>query len=123
MAGVLIATVLAIVALIWIALYIVREQARRHVAASDELHDARTPTLEYEVPAGVDVAVVLAAVEQAGYTATVETLHGDRTLLVKCPQGIEAERDRIRSVIENAGSASFDHQVPTPTDVHFRDEI
>ena len=122
MAGVLIATVVAIVTLVWIVAYVVREQARTHERTDRELHDARTPTLEYAVPRGVDPAVLVAALEQAGYSTTVDSRGGPQVLLVKCPRGLDAERDQVRAVIENADNPSVDHQVPLPTHVRFRDE-
>ena len=71
---------------------------------------------------GKDVFVHITAVEQAGYGATVDSRGGPQVLLVKCPRGLDAERDQVRAVIENADNPSVDHQVPLPTHVRFRDE-
>ena len=122
MAGVLIASVLAIVALAGIVLYVVREQARKHDEVDRELHDAHAPTLEYAVPLGVDPVVLVAALEQAGYSTTVDARGGPQLLLVKCPRGADRERDQVRSVLESADNPSVDHEVPLPTQVRFRDE-
>ena len=119
------AVVAAIVALLLITLYVLREQTgflRRHEQVDQELHSDRTPTLAYEVPVGQDPTVVLAALGQAGYTATSDNTHPRQTVLIACPGGIEGERARVRAVIESAGVTAPDDGVPVPVEVRFRDE-
>ena len=119
------AVVAAIVALLLITLYVLREQTgflRRHEQVDQELHSDRTPTLAYEVPVGQDPTVVLAALGQAGYTAASDNTHPRQTVLIACPGGIEGERARVRAVIESAGVTAPDDGVPVPVEVRFRDE-
>ena len=122
MIGVLLATVIAIAALIWIAVYVFREQASRSIKVSEELNDDRTPTLEYAVPTGQDPAVILAALESAGYTATADPHHAHQRVLVACPDGVDQQRSQVRSVIESASVTAMDDGVPIQPDVRFRDE-
>jgi hypothetical protein len=122
MAGVLIATTVAVVALIWIVLYVVRQQMIRREQIDQELHDPHTPILEYDVPTGQDPTVILAALERSGYIVTVESSHPHQRVLVACPSGIDRERARVRAVIQAASVSSMDDGVPLRVDVRFRDE-
>jgi hypothetical protein len=122
MIGVLLATVLAFAALAWLVLYVVREQAAKRIRVSEVLHDDHTPTLEYSVPTGQDPAVILAALERAGYTATADPNHGHQRVLVACPAGMDQQRSEVRSVIESASVTAMDDGVPLEVDVRFRDE-
>jgi len=122
MAGVLIATVLAVGALVWIVVYVVRQESIRRARIDEELHDARMPTLEYEVPTGQDPAVILAALEREGYTATVDPAHVHQLMLIACPFGVDRERARVRAVIEAATVSAMADGVPTQVEVRFCDE-
>ena len=103
---------ISLVALGSLALYVLREQslAREHVEA--ELHDAHTPKLEFSVPTGQDPALILAALERAGFTAGVDPHGVHQVVMVKCPEGADRARREVREVI----GASLH------TEVHFRDE-
>lgn len=120
------AVVAAVIALALITFYVVRQQTgflRRREEIDHELHSERVPTLEYAVPTGQDPAVVLAALEQAGYTATTDTTtHPHQTVLIACPGGVEGERARVRSVIESANVTTPDDGAPVDRVVRFRDE-
>jgi hypothetical protein len=122
MMGVAIATVLVFVVIVGMAMYVVREHVRKRERVDEELHDARTPTLEYDVPTGQDPAVPLAALEREGYTATVDIQAVRPILLVKCPEGLEVEREHVRSVIESANVTAPDDGIPLEVEVRFRDE-
>lgn len=112
----------ALVALGLIVLYVVREQVRQRQHVDEELHEERTPTLEYVVPTGQDPVVILAALERAGYTATVDPHHARQVVLIACPAGVERERAHVRSVIEAADVTAPQDGVPLEVDVRFRDE-
>jgi uncharacterized membrane protein YcjF (UPF0283 family) len=119
------AVLAAIIVLALIVLYVVREQAglvRRHNEVHRELQSDHTPTLEYDVPTGQDPVVVLAALEQAGYTATVETHHPHQRVLIDCAGDRDAERARVRAVIESADVTAPDDGAPVARAVRFRDE-
>lgn len=119
------AVLAAIVVLALIVLYVVREQTgffRRHNEQHRELQSGSTPTLEYDVPTGQDPVVILAALEQAGYPATVEPRHAHQRVLIECAGDPDAERERVRSVIESADVTAPDDGAPVAGVVRFRDE-
>jgi hypothetical protein len=122
MAGVLVATLLAIVALVWIVAYVVREETAKRAHVDRELEDERTPTLEYSVPTGQDPAVLLAALQGEGYTAVVDPNHTQQLLLIACPGGLDRQRARVRSIIAAADVTTIDDGGPVDVDVRFRDE-
>jgi len=96
--------------------------AQRHNEVHEELHEDRTPTLEYAVPVGQDPTVVLAALEQAGFTATSDPSHPQQTVLIACPAGVDAQREGVRRVIESAGVTTPQDGARVPDRVQFRDE-
>jgi len=123
MPAVLIVVLIAAVVLAAIVLYAVRQHAAAHNRVDAELHDERVPTLEYAVPTGQDPVVILAALEQAGYVATVDPQGAHQHVLVKCPRGIEAERESVRSAIESASVTTPIDGMPLAVDVRFLDEV
>ncbi len=122
MAGVVIATLLAVVALVWVVVYVVRAEAAKRARIDRELDSEQTPTLEYSVPAGQDPAVILAALQGEGYTATVDPSHTRQLVLIACPGGLDRERARVRSIIASADVTTIDDGGPVDVDVRFRDE-
>jgi hypothetical protein len=122
MFGVLIATVIAVAAIVWIVMYVVRQQVVEREQVSEELHAPQTPTLEYAVPTGQDPTVLIAALEKAGYTATANPHHAHQRLLVACPDGLDREREHVREVIASASVTAPSDGVPLEPDVRFRDE-
>ena len=122
MLGVLIATVIAFAALVWIVLYVLREQIAERERVSVELHSAEIPTLEYAVPDGQDPTVILAALEKAGYTATADPHHAHQRVLIACPGGVDRQRARARSVIESASVTPPQDGVPLEVEVQLVDE-
>lgn len=115
-------TLLAVLALGLIVLYVVREQAKRRDAVDEELTADRASTLEYDVPTGQDPTVILAALETAGYTATVDPRGAHQVVIVACPHGVETERERVRAAIESADVTTPEDGVPVHATVVFRDE-
>jgi len=112
----------ALVAIAALVLYLLREQSLKRERVEAELHDAGTPRLEYVVPTGEDPVVVLAALERAGYTAGVDTHGARQVVLVKCPDGTERSRQKVRAVIETAGVSTPKPETQSRADVRFRDE-
>jgi len=92
----------AIIALGALVLYVLRDQSIARERIEDELHDSRTPTLEYSVPTGQDPVAILAVLERAGYTAGVDSHGVHQVVMVKCPDGPDRERTKVRTVIESA---------------------
>jgi hypothetical protein len=116
----------AVLALALIVLYVARQQTgflHRHEEVDRALHSDIVPTLAYEVPLGQDPAVVLAALERAGYETTSDvTTHPRQTVLIGCPGGIEGEREQVRAIIASAGVTTPQDGVPVEAEVRFRDE-
>jgi hypothetical protein len=122
MVGYAILLVLVALLVLGAVAYVLREHTAKRERVDGELHDARTPTLEYAVPTGQDPAVILAALTREGYTATVDSQAAHQIVLVKCPQGLEAQREGVRAAIESADVTTADDGVPIRVDVRFRDE-
>lgn len=117
--------IVGLVALVAVAGWLIRlmkdsSLARERVEA--ELHDGVTPTLEYVVPTGEDPVVVVAALERAGYQVGVDSHGTHQVVIVKCPDGPEGSRSKVRAIIETAGAPAPQAEVRTHTDVRFRDE-
>jgi hypothetical protein len=108
----------AVVALGALVLKVVRDESIARDDVYRQLHDPTTPTLEYVVPTGLDPAVVLAALELAGFTASVDPHHTHQHVLVRCPQSID--RQQVRRVIESATVRTTDGHAAVA--VRFADE-
>ena len=92
----------------------------RSVVADESRTEARlrspaVPTVMYELPNGVDPAVVKVALARAGFTCMADEARATETLRVECDAG---ERERVRRVIEgvamsdyNGSSLKVDHVV------------
>lgn len=97
---------------------------RRVVFALDEtdgkLHQPDARIVAYAVPEGQDPAVLLAALERAGYEAITEEQRGATHLLAACPD--ERDRDIIRRVIEGVHTTSFDGVPIDVGHIRFDDE-
>ena len=114
----------AVLALALIVLYVARQQTgliHRHQEVDRALH-SDVPTLAYEVPLGQDPAVILAALNEAGYDSTSDGTHPRQTVLIGCPGGIEGEREQVRAIIASANVTTPQDGVPLETDVRFLDE-
>jgi hypothetical protein len=122
MAGALIVALAAAAALVWIVLYVLRQQGAEREQIDERLLDEQTPTLEYDVPTGQDPAVLLAALQQAGYTASADPRPTHHVVMILCPEGVERERGNVRSVIESASVTRHEDGVPLQVEVRFRDE-
>jgi hypothetical protein len=95
-------------------------QERRRV--SDLVNAPETPTLDYHAPEEQDPAVVLAALDGEGYVATVDP-RDTRRVRVACPDGVEAERERVRSIIRSTRTTLIDAGAALdPGPVRFDDE-
>jgi len=96
----------ALVALGALAMYVLRQQSIEREQVEAELHDSSTPTLEYSVPNGQDPVHILAALERAGFTAGVDSHGAHQIVMVKCPDGPDRARARVRSLIESVSDGS-----------------
>jgi hypothetical protein len=82
-----------------LVVYVLRQQSIERERVEAELHDSRTPTLQYSVPTGQDPAVILAALERAGFMAGVDSHGAHQVVMVKCPEGPDRTRSRVRALI------------------------
>jgi len=122
MAGVLVAVLVAIAALVWVVVHVVRVETAKRKDVARAVHEDQTPTLEYSVPTGQDPAVILAALQGEGYAATVDSHHTQQVVLIACPGGLDRQRARVRSIIAAADVTTIDDGGPVDVDVRFRDE-
>jgi hypothetical protein len=94
---------IGMVALGALVLWVLRDQSIEREQIGAQLHDTSTPTLEYAVPTGHDPVDILAALELAGFTASVDPHHTHQHVLVGCPDGVERQRTLVRTVIGSTG--------------------
>lgn len=73
------------------------DDVHRRLLTSDQ------PTVDYDVPPGVDAADLKVAVSAAGFTGTVLEVSGGQRLRVACDQ---QDRGRLRDALEHAHSAA-----------------
>ncbi len=78
-------------------------------------------SLRYPVPEGQDPAAVLAVLAEHGYRAGVIDAHGERVVAIDRPSASDEDREAVRAVIAEAGTALQD-AAPMPGPVRFDDE-
>lgn len=84
------------------------------------MHTPEAHAVAYDVPVGQDPAVLLAALERAGYQAVSDMSRGVERVLVACPG--EQDRAQVRSIIEHVHSTSFEGAEINVAHVSFEDE-
>jgi hypothetical protein len=92
------------------------------VATDDGLGNALAEDLRYEVPNGQDPAPLMAALAREGYDAAPETVQGNRRLVIACPNGLERDRPKVRTIIEEANRTSMLDGIPLEREVRFEGE-
>jgi len=112
----------ALVAIVALVMHLLKDESLARERVEHDLHDAGTPTLEYTLPTGEDPVVVVAALERAGYTVGVDSHGAHQVVMVKCPDGVDRSRTKVRAVIESAGRPTPPADVPMRTGVRFSDE-
>jgi len=101
-------------------------RASRWAAARSEVDaviaEPSVRTLDYAVPEGQDPAVVVAALRENGLEAAPDV--GAKQLVhVACAATSDADRERVRSIIEAVRTSSIDAGAPfEPGVVRFEDE-
>jgi hypothetical protein len=94
---------------------------RERAAAHEELAGPAS-TLDYEVPAGQDPALLVAALREEGYEAAPDP-HRTNLLHIECPSGPDRERSRVRATLGAVRSTAIDAGAPMdPGPVRFVDE-
>jgi hypothetical protein len=81
-----------------------------------------TETLRYRVPDGQDPAVLMSALEQAGFRTAMDEQVAEKYLVVTCPHGREQDRPEIRTLLEGADSTSLEGPQVRTGRVTFEDE-
>lgn len=79
-------------------------------------------SLRYRVPDSQDPSVLIAALSQAGYTADLDEVDAAKYLDIACPAGRDRERARVRTVIAESDTQSFEGPAFKPGPVAFVDE-
>jgi hypothetical protein len=103
----LIIIVVVFVALAVLVLFWMLRWSKDRAATAEELESPATETLEYVVPNGQDPVVVMAALENEGFTTRMDST--GEVLHIHCPDGREQARDRARAVIAEADSTAIEH--------------
>jgi hypothetical protein len=83
------------------------------------LRSPDTPTVTYAVPHGQDPALVMTALTRDGFVSVPDMAGGVERLLIECP---EADRARVRDVIEQVNHPGFDGAAMHTGRVRFADE-
>jgi hypothetical protein len=111
--------VIVVVAIFWI---VGQRWAVGRKRVSDDLAAPATDTVDYLVPSVQDPAVILAALEAEGFTATTDPAQ-THLIHVSCPAGRERDRAHIRSVIASVHTTAIDSGAPFEAEnVRFSDE-
>jgi hypothetical protein len=100
MGAVLVPVVLVLIVLV-LASMAVKRFARTEVERSDRLRDSHRPTLRYLVPPGQDPALVLNALNQAGYEASPDSESGPSSpvVIVGAGNGGAVDREAVRATL------------------------
>jgi hypothetical protein len=83
------------------------------------LHDPRTHTIAFPLPAGVDPVVFAFAVDRAGFPSVTDRVGDAECLVVECP---ESERAHLRTVLETVRAPQYDVSAGDDAHVVFHDE-
>jgi hypothetical protein len=83
------------------------------------LHDPRTHTIAFPLPAGVDPVVFAIAVDRAGFPSVTDRIGDAECLVVECP---ESERAHLRTVLETVHVPQYDGSAGGDAHVVFQDE-
>lgn len=99
MGAVFVPVILLIVAIVAVAIAI-RQFGRRELRHSDRLQRADRATLRYEVPPGLDPAVVLVGLRRAGYDASADSEPGPSSpvVIIGAPGG-DPDREAVRRTL------------------------
>ena len=117
-AAVVILVVLIVVVSVAIPL-LLRSWGAEQSRTDARMHDPRTHTISFAIPNGVDPVVVRLAVTKAGFASALDRVGNVECLLVECT---EADRARLRSVIEAVHLDDYDGSELTHDHVVFEDE-
>lgn len=95
-----------------------KEAAQRR----DSPEDPGVETLRYRIPDAQDPAVLITALDRAGYTASLDDERAEKHLVVACPAGRDRERARVRALIGDADETSLEGPEFQTGKVAFEDE-
>jgi hypothetical protein len=112
------AVVTVVVASVAVALFL-RSYVLQEVRTEARLHDPKTHTIAYAIPAGVDPVVFKVGLTHAGFTSGTDRVGDAECLIVECAP---AERDTVRGVIEAAHATAYDGSELKLEHIVFEDE-
>lgn len=110
--------VLVLAANVAIAIFL-RSWVAEESRTETRLHDPHTHTVAYAIPNGIDPVVVKLGLTKAGFTSVIDVVSDAECLRVECDQ---AERARVRSVIEAVHMSDYDGSELKLDRVVFQDE-
>lgn len=116
--GALVVLMTIVMVVVFVLIMSVRSVSLDEIRTEDRLHDPHVHTAAYAVPDGVDPAVIVNAVQAAGFTCVVDPSGPTEHVVVGCE---EADRPRLRSVIEALPVTRYDG-TPLRERVVFEDE-
>ena len=96
-----------------------RRRTFAEVRTEARLRSPDTPTATYVVPHGQDPAVLMTALTHEGFVSVPDITGGVERLLVECA---EADRAKVRRIIEHVNYAGFDGAGTHIDRVRFTDE-
>ena len=102
--GALVVLMTIVMLVVFVLVMSIRSASLEEERTWTRLHDPESRTVAYAVPDGVDPAVILTALQTAGFTGVVDPTGTTEHVVVACE---EADRRRLRSVIE-AASTHYD---------------
>jgi hypothetical protein len=93
----------------------VREESRREA----HLKDPRTHTIAYAIPNGMDPVTLETALALAGFSSGHDRVGMTDCIRIECD---ETQRDRVRSILEDVSTTTYDGSLLPAGHVVFEDE-
>lgn len=115
--------IVILLVIILLAVLALSARATRQSRKAGELVDG-SETLQYVVPVGQDPAAVIAVLQEHGYQARRNPDYTHTAMVVvECPDGVEHDRPRVRTILEQAMPIDLEgDQAPGLDPVRFADE-
>ena len=112
----LVVIALVVLVLLGVVLMMWLNRVSAHTRERHEALSESPTTLRYAVPEGQDPAVVIAALERAGYTAVrgpAPSMDDDGDVLIDSPHGTP-DREKVREVIAGVDTMNLGSAHPAP---------
>lgn len=115
--------IVILLVIILIGVLAMTTRATRQSRKAGEMVDG-SDTLEYVVPVGQDPAAVIATLQEHGYQGRRNPDYTHTAMVVvQCPDGVEHDRPRVRTILEQAAPIDLEgDRAPALDPVRFADE-